>query len=414
MIEGEWPVSRTQATIQGMPPILVFSDDWGRHPSSCQHLIRHLLDHRVVLWVNTIGMKPPRFDGYTVRRGLEKLREWTLGVRHPVSRPSGGPAPTVISPKMWPSFRRSWTRALNRRLMLRSLRAAMASLPGPPIVVTTLPIVSDLVGAIPALRWVYYCVDDFSVWPGLDGDTIRAFELELLQKVDVVIAVSPTLQTRLASLGKHSELLTHGVDLEHWQGAMKRDDSPSPFVDGGQMPKPWVVFWGVIDRRMNVDYICRLSEQLKAGTILLVGPQDDPDPRLKQLALVRLLPALPYEQLPWLASQAGVLIMPYADLPVTRAMQPLKLKEYLATGKPVVVSDLPSTRLWDDCLDVATKAEDFAQVVCERLISGLPADQQEARTARLAEESWAAKARAFEIMIGGGEPLADHPPEAEA
>ena len=34
--------------------------------------------------------------------------------------------------------------------------------------------------------------------------------------------------------------------------------------------------------------------------------------------------------------------MPYADLPVTRAMQPLKLKEYLVTDRPVVVADLPA------------------------------------------------------------------------
>jgi len=52
-------------------------------------------------------------------------------------------------------------------------------------------------------------------------------------------------------------------------------------------------------------------------------------------------------------SAADVIIMPYADRPVTRAMQPLKLKEYLATGKPVVVRNLPATRGWTDCLDLA-------------------------------------------------------------
>ena len=55
--------------------------------------------------------------------------------------------------------------------------------------------------------------------------------------------------------------------------------------------------------------------------------------------------------------------MPYADLPVTRAMQPLKLKEYLATGKPVVVRDLPATEPWADCLDVAETPEAFAAAV---------------------------------------------------
>ena len=67
----------TQETqIKIAKPLLVFSDDWGRHPSSCQHLIHHLLGDYSVTWVNTIGMRPPRFDLLTVKRGLEKLNGW--------------------------------------------------------------------------------------------------------------------------------------------------------------------------------------------------------------------------------------------------------------------------------------------------------------------------------------------------
>ena len=90
--------------------------------------------------------------------------------------------------------------------------------------------------------------------------------------------------------------------------------------------------------------------------------------------------------------------MPYADLPVTRAIQPLKLKEYLATGKPVVVRDLPATRPWDDCLDLADTPESFAAAVRMRLTEGMPAQQRAARS-RLAAESWDAKARDFERWV---------------
>src|SRR5206468_930129 len=101
---------------------------------------------------------------------------------------------------------------------------------------------------------------------------------------------------------------------------------------------------------------------------------------------------------PEIAGAARVLIMPYADAPVTRAMQPLKLKEYLATGLPVVVRDLPATRSWADALDLAGTPEAFSRAVRERLTSGLPMPQRGAR-ARLAEESWAAKARALECWL---------------
>jgi hypothetical protein len=86
--------------------------------------------------------------------------------------------------------------------------------------------------------------------------------------------------------------------------------------------------------------------------------------------------------------------MPYADLPVTRAMQPLKLKEYLATSRPVVVRDLPANRNWASALDLAADARGFAETVHRRLSTGLPPEQAAARV-RLAAESWSGKAEQF-------------------
>jgi glycosyltransferase involved in cell wall biosynthesis len=146
---------------------------------------------------------------------------------------------------------------------------------------------------------------------------------------------------------------------------------------------------------MDLSFIQRLASELGKGTIVLAGPQADPDPALFSSGRVVAVGSLPFEQLPQLARAAGVLIMPYADLPVTRAIQPLKLKEYLATGKPVVVRHLPATRDWGDCLDLVDSPESFSEAVRRRLTDGVPASQIQART-RLTSESWDAKARAFE------------------
>ena len=201
------------------PPLLVFADDWGRHPSSCQHLVGHLLDRHEVWWVNTIGMRRPRLDRATVSRGLEKLRQW-LGPAGPRGRDEAR-APThpdlhVLNPRMWPSFGSGLERRINRELLVRQLAPHLAAMPEPPIVVTTIPIVADLVGRLPVRRWVYYCVDDFAEWPGLDGPTLRAMEERLIDRVDVLIAVSPNLREKLGRRRQPVHLLTHGVDLEFW------------------------------------------------------------------------------------------------------------------------------------------------------------------------------------------------------
>jgi glycosyltransferase involved in cell wall biosynthesis len=300
---------------------------------------------------------------------------------------------------MWPSFRSRFGRGLNRRLLARALAPVVAAMPAPPVVVTTLPLTADLVGRLRAARWVYYCVDDFSVWPGLDGRTMRAMEAELVAKADVAVAVGDTLRAHLAALGKPAHLLTHGVDIDCGRAP---PGAPPELRALDALPEPLVVYWGVIDPRTDVAFVRALGERMTAGTILFVGPQDDPPPELLRAPRVRTLPPVPFGALPALAARARVLIAPYADLPVTRAMQPLKLKEYIATGKPVVVRRLPATAEWADCADVVDGPEAFARSVLGRAAGGVPADQLRARV-RLAGEGWAAKAEQFARWADGAE-----------
>jgi glycosyltransferase involved in cell wall biosynthesis len=372
-------------------PLLVFADDWGRHPSSCQHLVRHLLERHRVYWVNTIGTRTPRLDLATLRRGFEKVGQWFRRSAPAEALPANL---QVLNPKMWPWCGSAFGRGLNRRLLRAQLVPLLRSLPEPAVAVTTIPIVSDLIGLLPVRRWVYYCVDDFGQWPGLDQATLRHMEGRLIEQADTIIAVSENLQEKLAERGRSSHLLTHGVELEHW----RVDGEPADIAELHGVPRPLILFWGVVDRRMDVSFIERLAADLRQGTMVFAGPSADPDPALDRIPRVLRLGPMRFEQLPQLARHAGVLIMPYADLPVTRAIQPLKLKEYLATGRPTVVRDLPATRPWADCLDLADTPESFSRAVRVRLESGLPVHQKNAR-GRLSSETWTEKARCFERWV---------------
>jgi hypothetical protein len=379
---------------------MVFADDWGRHPSSCQHLIRQLLGRYEVYWVNTIGMRTPRFDLASLSRGFQKIHSWVCAGKGKEAAPEGL---HVVNPRMWPWFRSSLDRRLNRWLLSRSLVRAIKDMPVLPMVVTTLPIVADLIGILPVRRWVYYCVDDFSQWPGLDPAPLEELEDRLIEEADVLFAVSETLREKLARKGRAAHLLTHGVDLAFWASPTGEPISIPP-LDG--LERPLVVFWGLVDRRMDVSFVKRLAADLERGTIVLVGPECNPDPVLFAIPRVVHLPPLPYEWLPLLAREAEVLIMPYANLPVTRAMQPLKLKEYLATNRPTVARDLPAVRPWSDCLDLAASPEIFSEKVRQRIVEGLPEHQRQARS-RLAQESWGEKARVFERWAFAAEAAPD-------
>jgi hypothetical protein len=375
--------------------LVVFSDDWGRHPSSAQHLVRQLLGRYEVDWVNTVGTRRPTLTAHDLARAAEKLRGW-LRPETPLAADEqaemSGPAPRVHAPVHWPGFGSRLERALNKRLLLRALAGPLSADSPPTAVITTAPITADLAAARPDLRWVYYCVDDLSEWPGLDAQALRTMERDMLPFMSRVIAVSEHLVQRLAGLGVEAQLLTHGIDLEHWSG-LERRALPTA------AERPRAIYWGHADRRLDTPICLALAEALE---LEMVGPCAQLDPALQEHPSIHWRGAVPYAELPALAAGADVLVMPYADLAVTRAMQPLKLKEYLATGLPVVATPLPANLAWSAAMDVCAEPAEFAERALLRARSELPREQRLARAA-LAEESWASKAAMFErLLLDGG------------
>jgi hypothetical protein len=372
--------------------LVVFADDWGRHPSSCQHLVRELLGSCEVSWINTIGTRGLSFDYELMRRGAQKLMQWGSRSMEKTSQPDGA-APRVHNPRMYPGFRTRWQRRLNARLLSNYLADKVAHLRDA-VVLSVLPITADLPARVEAKRWVYYCVDDFSAWPGLDAAPLQAMEKEFVGRADRIVTAGANLSARIAAMGRQSQIISHGIDLTHWA---RTGGNARLLAD---LPRPIVLYWGLVDRRLDVDAIEALGRRMASGSIAIVGPRQDPDPRLAKLARVRLLGPAEFDDLPALAREASVLAMPYADLPVTRAMQPLKMKEYLATDRPVVVTRLPAVAGWEDCMDVADGAEEFATRVLARIGGPLPPAQTAAR-ARISNEGWSAKAARFADILFG-------------
>jgi glycosyltransferase involved in cell wall biosynthesis len=371
--------------------LIVCSDDWGRHPSSCQHLVGHLLSEQSTLWVNTIGMRRPRLTLSDIGKAATKLKQWASPQSANAALPDNL---RVISPRMVPGFRRPWQRRINARSIAaavkRALDAGEPGAGGQRVVLTTLPITADLVDMIEADRWVYYCVDDFSVWPGLDSNVMQEMEEQLVEKVDSIVCVSETLQQRIKQMGRDATLLTHGVDLDHWSSPAETAAMP-PWWN--QQRQPIFLFWGLIDRRLDATWCAALSTALaqRQGTLVLVGPQQSPDPVISQLGNVILPGPVSYEQLPVIAAAADVLVMPYIDAAVTAAMAPLKFKEYLATGKAVVARYLPATHSWADAADLVADADQFVAAALKRAETGIM-PQQEAVRGWLVAESWSEKA----------------------
>jgi hypothetical protein len=332
-----------------------------------------------------------RFTTHDLTRIIEKLRQ--VRAQGAQQKPAGllGVQPHVHAPLHWPGFGNRIERAANEWILSRALRSILPGDPAPHAVITTLPITADLARRTADLNWVYYCVDDLAEWPGLDREALATMERQQVAIARTIIVASEALRERMRRLGRESHLLTHGVDLEHWRGVEPRGGCTGA-IDGRVLV---ALFWGYADRRLDVDICLEIAKHCE---LRIVGPVGEVDVRMKSHPRITWRGPVPYHQLRDEAQQADVLVMPYADLPVTRAMQPLKLKEYLATNMPVVATPLPANIPWSDALELVATPEAFATACVHCAKVGVSPLQAVARQ-RLTKESWAAKAHTFVQLL---------------
>jgi glycosyltransferase involved in cell wall biosynthesis len=366
------------------PPLLVFADDWGRHPSSCQHLIRRVRSEVPVLWVNTVGTRQVKADGFTFRRGLEKLKSWGKGLRQ-VDRQMW-----TIDLPMLPGMSGWFRRMLNRHLVTARLRTVLAKLGlEAPVIMTTLPYVGWLVRGLRRRGLVYYCTDDYSHWPSADRLTLQEADRDLSGEADLILAASHALRDQHAWTGR-CEYFPHGVDFTHF-ASVQSQPSPDPAVAG--LPGPRIGFFGLIYEKLDFDLLTAVARHFENGSLILIGPQVYAPPEFRRLSNVHLLGQKAYDDLPTYLAGLDVLMLPYVDDPMIRRSGPLKLRECLASGKPTVSIDLPDVRALHPHVRVASDRDGFVQEVCQAL-QELPASPAARDRQRVVEtDGWDSRAQ---------------------
>ncbi|HEY1379580.1 MAG TPA: glycosyltransferase [Gemmataceae bacterium] len=361
------------------PPLLVFADDWGRHPSSCQHLVRRLRDDRPVVWVNTIGTRQVKADGVTFRRGVEKLSNWARGLTQV------GQRMWVVDLPMLPGLNHPVLRRVNRLLVRARLGQVLARLGlSRPVVMTTLPYVGWLIRGLPRRGLVYYCTDDYSHWPSADRDTLQRAERDLLAEADLVLPVSRALEGRLRPQAKWCEYFPHGVDTAHFAEARKH----VPAEDVTNLPGPRVGFFGLIYEKLNFELLTAVARRFAGGSLVMIGPTAYCPAEFAALPNVHLLGAKPYAELPRYLAGLDVLLLPYVDDDMIRQSSPLKLRECLGSGIPTVSVDVPEVRVLCPHVRVAGDIESYVAEVQAALREPRESAAVPARQAAVAADGW--------------------------
>jgi Glycosyl transferases group 1 len=370
---------------------VVFADDWGRHPSSCQHLFRRLLPGNRVLWVNTIGTRAPGLSRGDLVRAWGKLREWTArgGEREPgadARAGAAGPRPDVLAPVMIPFDGVPGARAFNARSIRGTVAAALGA--DAPIVVTTIPDVAEVVGTLGEALSVYYCVDEFSEWPGANRGALLRHERELLSRVDLVLATAETLFEAKSARHPRVRMLRHGVDWDRF-----RTGSGTAPASLAALPRPRFGFVGLIDERLDVPLVASVARAMPDASFVFVGPRQLPPGPLDAIANVHFPGAVPYEDVPAVLHAFDVAILPYVVNELTERINPLKLRELLASGVPIVATGLPEIARFGALLRTPEGTDGWRDAL-RTAFAGGGADAGE-RAGAVRNESWERRAEEF-------------------
>lgn len=237
--------------------------------------------------------------------------------------------------------------------------------------------------------WVYYAVDEYTAYgetPEWERRIIRDQENSILERAELVLAVSPRLHERFAKSNPESHLLENGSDAEHYHPDRLDRIAVHPAMadlDG----RPVVGLFGQIDDRIDQDLVIELARRHPDWTFAMAGRVRGIDPaRLEAEPNVRLLGFQPYEVLPNFAKAVDAWWLPYLQSELTNACNPLKLFEYLATGKPVAATPLDGIRCTRDYVDLAVGVDGFDAALTAALAD--PAKGRVERLAATAANDW--------------------------
>lgn len=379
--------------------IVCFSNDWDGDPLSKTHLMRLASRHNRVLWVNSLGNRAPRPTGRDLARIRRRLSQALQGLREVE------PNIHVLSPIAVPLYGNPWAQELNRRLLEWQVRAAMRRLDmRRPIAMSFLPAAAPVFDRLEASLRVYYCVDEFSAFDGA-GDAIARLERELLAKSDLVICSAEPLVRAKQRMHPRVHLVRHGVDLAHFSKATRTDTPVHPTVDG--RARPVLAFVGLVAEWVDQDLLVELARHYRHGTLLVVGRADVDVSRLRTEPNVVLMGRRPYSELPSILRGVDVGLVAFKDNELTQAANPLKAREYLAAGLPVVSTPIPEVERLGVCR-IARGAQGFIEAIDACLQEG--AGPSVERSEQMQNESWESRWEQVARLLSEGRDGTDSVP----
>jgi glycosyltransferase involved in cell wall biosynthesis len=215
----------------------------------------------------------------------------------------------------------------------------------------------------------------------------------------LTVFVSHLLYEQEQKQCRRAIFLDHGVDFEMFAEAQKDPRRPD---DISGIKKPIVGFFGGIDdHTSDIAFLEKAISLLPEMSFVFVGRASAECSGLKSYPNVRMLGQRPYQEIPFYGKVFDAVIMPWRQNRWIEACNPIKLKEYLALGKPVVSTPFPQLRDYKDVIYEARTPEEFAAMIRRAIKEDCPRFV-DARREKVRNQTWDSKAQlVLEVLLNG-------------
>lgn len=367
-------------------------DWWYHHPHSKNHLMRRFARAgNGVLFVNSISMGLPSLGhADLLPRIARKLRSYSKLAR----RTEDGI--TVVSPASLPFFGSRAARAVNRRLLALQLRALMRrrSL-ARPVLWIAIPTAAEMIGHLDESLVVYQVSDKYDanmMDHATDPEVVRRLHELAIERADLVFYSGRKLFEEAERGRSRSHLLEQGVDFEHWSRVAEMRGAGDVAPEVAKIPRPRLGYFGAVEPWLvDQELVKRAARERPGWQWVFIGNKSR-GLDIEELPNTHFLPPVAYDELPRYAAGFDVCVLPWeTERAFTSYGSAIKVREYLATGLPVVISPLPEYEPMADVLRIARSRDSFLRLVED----ALDEDDDEApgrRQSAVAPGTWDARA----------------------
>jgi glycosyltransferase involved in cell wall biosynthesis len=365
-------------------------DWWYHHPHSKAHLMRKFARAgNKVIFVNSISMGQPA----VAHKDLLPRIKRKLGSYSKLARQTEEGI-TVVSPASLPFFGTAAARKVNRRL-LRAQIGKLARSRGltKPILWIAIPTAAEMIGEFDEAAVVYQVSDKYdanTMDHATDPALIRRLHEHAIDAADLVFYSGRKLFNEATRGCERSHLLEQGVDYEHWRRVSDGTVAIAPEV--ANIPRPRIGYFGAIEPWLvDQELIKRAARERPEWHWIFIGNKSR-GLEIEDLPNTHFLPPVAYAELPTFAAGFDVCVLPWeTEQSFTSYGSAIKVREYLATGKPVVIAPLPEYEPMGDVLRIARSRDQFLLLV-EEALSESDSDAASRRQAAVASGTWDARA----------------------